>query len=322
VGAVATLLILLGVGWWWNTAVQATQLPPAPEAEPLALSTDVSKTSATSIPISPPPTIALTEQSSPPPVSSISLPQETDDPLVILAALELLAEQEQKIILPTGGWYHLETTFYWPNLSSSSTQFNSTNSDASLAQDQIIPPKAWSRVFLRYTPDKAVVEGISIYGDYETGQINQLSVLDNTQWTNVTLKQAGFTTSEYRTPLDDNPFTFPTESTLADFTGLIQSNEKSSWHAYQKDGLFVIEMTYYFKEPTSAVDVSAPMVAKEEIRSFDIATGQLIHHEGYAELENGDKELVFVYDLLAQETVSKLPQDVENLYGQTLKEDY
>ena len=310
VGAVATLLILLGVGWWWNTAVQATQLPPAPAAEPTAMPTRISASIPATVVAPPYPTAIPTTQPSPPPISSFPLPQETDDPYEVLGALSYFADLEQERFIGKAGWYHLQSRSDWAGASTAMRTVN--ESGEVIVIDNIASANPISNLYVAYTNEGKAVAGINFTKDMDSGALVQLEILDEGTWVNETLRQAGAREEQYR--WDFEPY-YPTGTILENMTEAYTYHQGSSLWAYQKDNRFYVHHRWSYPEPIEFAGGSGPQDMAESIVIFDMITGQLLSSEiiGYL-ADGGESESMAKYTVFKQEILPELPPEVADLY--------
>ena len=244
---------------------------------------------------------------------------ETDDPQQILKALTVLVEREQAILIPEGGWYHFESTYFWGEnaLDNSSGDYHTADEGVVIPRDNIIPQVAWSNSYIRYNSDKRVLEGISILGEFETKTIKQLSIVDDGSWVNLTLQQAG--DPHHRGPILAQPFTFPTREQRAEIMSLVGYPDNLEMSAFSnEDGHYIVHTTFHFPMLVSAPnDESATAVSKTEQRVFDMVTGQLLSRESYFILDNGRQDLILSETIVSQQVIQALPTDIERLYEQS-----
>lgn len=352
VSAILLLLLLsLGLGWIWQSAVQATassDLTPtvksANHITPTNQPSQPDDVEASSLSDLTPMVVTTTVESVESSTvedeatlpSAFQLPQETDDLQLILDSLEQLAGQEQedmvnKMLAQEGGWYHYESTLVMRNLSTLATDntdteqlYRSENPEAQIPHSQLIPDKALSRTFLRYNADLEVVEGISLRGEYSTGANNQISILQDDMWINVTLKEAGFTPREYQYPLSASPFYFPTQNywqTVTERLAQFPDDKGTSWLAYQEGEQFIVQQMYKYEEPLSIGDTASGMTVTEGevVYMFNAESGQLIQQEAYAILADGSREQTIEYQVLTLDVIDELPVDVKRLYEQVVQ---
>jgi hypothetical protein len=316
IGAVVMLLVLLGVGWWWNTAVQATPSPSQPEAQPTTIPTHI-PTALPATPIAPPsPTVIPTAQPNPPSISSFPLPQETDDPYEVLGALSYFADLEQARFVGKAGWYHLQSRSDWPGASTSMQTVN--ESGELIVLDNIASANPISNLYIEYTSDGNAVAGINFTKDMETGTIVQLEILDGDTWVNETLRQAGAREEQYR--WDFKPY-YPARTILENLTEAFAYHQGSSLWAYQKENLFYVHHRWSYPEPVEFVGASGPQDMAETIVIFDMITGQSISSEiiGYL-VDSGKPESMAKHTILQQELLPELPAEVADLYQKVVNQ--
>ena len=329
IGASLTLLFLISAGFAWRVAVQATE----PALEPIPVSIDIDLMPeideqeifvATDISSAPEfvekhsPILSTTSDDETSQMVA-TLPQNTNDPHLVIAAVQFLASQEQaKFSHNSTKWYQLETATWWPQ---EPVIMNSGNG-IQIESEKLIVEDATHSTFLRYGLDGEVDEGLSVYRDATTNEIRQFAFLEGNSWVNVTLRNMGFTSNEFVVPVTNGDFgQFPIEDVLEQLISSFQQAPKETnlW-AYQQDNQFVVHLTFTYSQPQQFVEASDLVVSTEKIIWFDTQTGQLLGEQAFSHLQNGLVEMNYRYTLLKQQSIDTLPDDVHSLYKASVGE--
>jgi hypothetical protein len=232
----------------------------------------------------------------------------------IVKTVQALAQKQMNLLLGKPGWLHiqLETTI--------APDFTGSDSLVSPSGQSVFLPNPLTQDSWYHLDELGdVVEG---WGQILTaeGLATQESVYIAKNWVNLTFKEAGYESSDYKSYEPHLVINLPTQDAASWFTSsLAWKTTSATMEAYAEDGHYVVTVVITFSEPMENVfSLQEAITGGQDTYLFDSDTGQLLSIERYVLTESG--ELLFAGQdrYTATEFLTDLPTDVATRFNTAL----
>lgn len=252
-----------------------------------------------------------------------SADQPQTDSHIILRTVQEFSEQQEKHLLGQEGWIHIQSEFFIPEEMKGDGGLRSVQSEKSLTMEELFPGDVLILDKWFYVNGDQFYSAALETAYSPDGTKRQSSIYMNGIWSNIILKEAGFSKEEYSSEKQIEVVTLPASRVLQ------MLEEKQAWEGinfrgYVEGDQYIIIEEMIYEEPIDAILMPAPVLGEREIFTFDRKTGQLLFREVGALLENGSWLVLETEKYSATEFVFELPPETAQLFNdsaQTLKED-